>query len=329
MRSVTCDSCDPFQAASSRSSTDTPDAVTAPALVFAHYGVLLAIRTSSRRPPVKRCCRSCVRANGRRRRRGFGTSSPYPTPLAPLENRWCAARPLRHGAWTCWRIGLRFIGRSRQRSAERDRPARGARTPAPSPGCNLRKRCAFFQTRISAADHASVKVIAPRRGHREGDGCPCSSTPTWTAAPSRSMRIYCARGRMENIIKEHKAAPRATDGKPSSGCSCMPAPIGCCIGRQAAPGARRVRPRRSRRCAGRSWIAVRIEELRSRTRLALGLPLSTLIAMSGCMCRDPRGLARRNDPQTHQPSSQVAQPASRTAVNAADARLDQVMDRRE
>ena len=70
-------------------------------------------------------------------------------------------------------------------------------------------------------------------------------------------KVYCARGRMENMIKDHKLytnALRATAGKPTSSASfCIPAPTGCCTNSAAPrPGVRAGGGRPSKRYADAS-----------------------------------------------------------------------------
>ena len=87
-----------------------------------------------------------------------------------------------------------------------------ARAEATSRGADIRLR------------HAYAAPLEPR------------SRLSVTNLPGRAKvlyeKIYCARGRVENMIKDHKLytnALRVTAGRPtSSGCSCTPAPTGYC-----------------------------------------------------------------------------------------------------
>ena len=160
---------------------------------------------------------------------------PHPAPLAPGRDRGAWRRPLRRPrSWTLEDQGHGYIlglpGNARLSEIGQGRGA--------APGAISRP--------------ARQKLIVARV---EAGGTDVSSSPTCRAAPNCSTR---ARGRRKHdqgaqALHQIRPAPRV-DGKPtSSGCSCTPPPIGCCISCAGPrPAARRGAPQRSRRYDGHS-----------------------------------------------------------------------------
>ena len=93
------------------------------------------------------------------------------------------------------------------------------------------------------------KVVA--RVEATSKGCDVRFVVTNLPARAKVLyeKVYCARGRMENMIKDHKLYTKsdqhpATAGRPtSSACSCTPAPTGYCTNF--------ARPRPAARCGAR------------------------------------------------------------------------------
>ena len=91
----------------------------------------------------------------------------------------------------------------------------------------------FFQTGYQAKSWSRARrVVARAEATSRGADIRFIVTNLPGRAKVLYERIYCARGRVENMIKDHKLytnALRVTAGRPtSSGCSCTPAPTGYC-----------------------------------------------------------------------------------------------------
>ena len=139
-----------------------------------------------------------------------------------------------------------------------------------------------------------------------------------TNLPGRSKllyeKVYCARGRMENMIKEHKLYTKSDRTSchrwepTSSGCSCTAAPIGCCISfARPRPAGRSGAKRRSKPSAApssRSPCASRNSKPASRSPcrqpIHIRKPSSRWQAASPPKVPDPGGMCRRKRPE-HQP----------------------------
>ena len=125
--------------------------------------------------------------------------------------------------------------RHQQRLSPRSAGRRSPTTlPAAAPACNqARTRCmAFLPERASGPKAGQASARPLPAGHRPdrvpGDGWRHSSSRDLPGRPKGLYeRVYCVRGRIQNMFHLHKlytqirSAPRVTDGKlSSSGCSC-------------------------------------------------------------------------------------------------------------
>ena len=119
----------------------------------------------------------------------------------------------------------------------------------------------FFQTGYQAKSWSRErKVVARVEATARGTDVRFVVTNLPGRAKLLYERVYCARGRMENMIKEHKLYTKSDRTSchrwepTSSGCSCTPPPIGCCIS-CAGP-----RPAARRGAAHDATVAVALED---------------------------------------------------------------------
>ena len=118
----------------------------------------------------------------------------------------------------------------------------------------------FFQTGYQANSWSREgKVVARVEATSQGTDVRFVVTNLIGTAKVLYEKVYCARGKMENMIKEHKlyispTARRATAGRPTSSASfSTPVPIGCCTSfAKPRPAARSGATRHSKPCAGHS-----------------------------------------------------------------------------
>ena len=224
--------------------------------------------TSSTRRPPSRCCRCCVRASGHpvtRRRGSCATSS------GRIRRHWPRVEIAVRGDGHYGTPEVMDLLEDQGHGYILGLPGNARLSEIGQPWCEdaaLRrvqsgkdKVRRFFQTGYQAKSWSRErKVVAPRRGHRKGDGCPLRrhqpAGPRQIALREGLLRPW-PDGKHDQgaqALPPNPTAPRVTDGKPtSSGCSCTPPPIGCCISCAGPrPAARRGAPRRSRRYDGHS-----------------------------------------------------------------------------
>jgi len=161
------------------------------------------------------------------------------------------------------------------------------------------------------------KVVARVEATSKG----CDVRFVVTNLPGRAKvlyeKVYCARGRMENMIKDHKLYTKsdhhpATAGRPtSSACSCTPAPTGYCTNfARPRPAARCGARRRSKPSAAPSS---RSPGASRSSNPASGSPCRQPIHIGRLSCRwpagskpkapEPSGRCRRINPEHQPPTS--------------------------
>src|SRR5437660_8809486 len=172
---------------------------------------------SSRRRPAGPCCRCCAPASGHRARKSSKscvTSSVASDATGPRSRSWCAATvtsrtPEVMDLLEEKRCGYIFGLSTNPRLTEIGRPwSEDVATGRALSKTEKMRR--FFQTSYAAASWSKPrKVVARVEASEQGSDIRFIVTNLPGRAKVLYEKVYCARGRMENLIKDMKLYTRS------------------------------------------------------------------------------------------------------------------------